>query len=85
MPFNTLFTPSFVEFCNLLLYNQPNLKESEVIIMTDKELTVEVVKSIIQSVPSYRNQSGSMINPLSMTDIKNFIENVYTTIHNLPE
>lgn len=53
--------------------------------MTDKELTVEVVKSIIQSVPSYRNQSGSMINPLSMTDIKNFIENVYTTIHNLPE
>lgn len=53
--------------------------------MTDKELTIEIVKSIIQAAPEYRTQVGSTVKPLDMNDIKNFIENTYNTIHNLPE
>ena len=53
--------------------------------MSDKELTVDIVKSFIQSWPNYRNNNGSTVKPLSMQDIQDLLENTHKVIKNLKD
>lgn len=53
--------------------------------MSDKELTVEVVKSIIEAWPHYKNTNGSSCQPLSMKDVQNLLENTHKVIKNLKD
>lgn len=53
--------------------------------MSDKELTVEIVKSIIEAWPHYHNSNGSTGQPLSMKDIENLLKNTHTVIKSLKD
>lgn len=53
--------------------------------MSDKELTVEIVKSIIEAWPHYHNSNGSTGQPLSMKDIQSLLENTHKVIKNLED
>ena len=53
--------------------------------MSDKELSVEIVKSIIEAWPHYHNSNGSTGQPLSMKDIQNLLENTHKVIKHLED
>ncbi len=52
--------------------------------MSDKELTIEIVKTYLETFCQYKHANGvNSTSPLNMENLSNLITNTYNTIKNL--